>query len=225
MNKVDVPKQVSTPSQDLPVCVPYFSGNAPQMDTTEWFPFHNRSYERLYAYVSTRNKSMIHFLTLRPSTSYICSRYFNNVVPSKEGYKIWFTNKLNKLLNKYNVKYCYSMEDNVNHNIGVHAHIILCNITKRKSRKIMKDLRHYYTIQHLIENTQYALIFSDKDYEKLDKGIKYFLGKKKMVTDFHFKPSFIQHQSNFTFRDVNRSIKIINKKHLEKINYIKKIII
>ena len=216
MNKVDVPKKVSTPS----MCVYPLGVNAQQMSQTDLYRHNELIFSRLSKYALSRDKGSLHFLTIRPSTSYICSRYFNNTVPSSFKYERWFIKKLEKLLNKYHITYTFSLEENTHHNIGVHAHIIFFNLTKKKFLKIYLKLRDYYTLDHKIMGSQKALVVSEKDYSNFKKGIYYFLGKELNSTgEYIYKSSFISHYSNITLKQIkylrNKNIIHLKKEYQE----------
>ena len=196
----------------------------------QWYPHHETLFKRLYNYLVIRTCSR-HFVTIRPSTSYIISRYFNHKIPKHIDYVNWFKQKVKKLSKDKVI--VMSIENNGNDKIGCHAHIVVCGMSNSQFEQLRVKYRDAFTIDHKIYGKQAAVYVSKKDMSTLNKGYCYFLGKirepdKRNVKTktYSFKPSYICNDHTLTEQQMDnltKDKKIISalKDYNEFVNNIK----
>lgn len=177
----------------------------------QWYPHHESLYRRLYNYLVIRTSNR-HFITIRPSTSYIISRYFNHKIPKHLDYVTWFKIKIKNILKNNTV--VMSIENNGKDRIGCHAHIVICGVSNTHFERLRVKLRDSFTIDHKIYGKQAAVYVSKKNMSTIKDGYSYFLGKicelnkennfnKKKV----FKPSYICNDHTLTNVQLNNLMK------------------
>jgi len=196
----------------------------------QWFPHHEQLFQRLYNYLVIRTCSR-HFVTIRPSTSYIISRYFNHKIPTHKQYVKWFKQKIKKIC-KENVV-VMSIENNGNDKIGCHVHIVTCGMSNSQFEQLRVKFRDAFTIDHKIYGKQAAVYVSKKDMSSIKKGYCYFLGKTRepdkrngKTKTYSFKPSYICNDHTLTKQqmvNLTKDKKIISamKDYNEFINHLK----
>ena len=140
----------------------------------QWYSHHEQVFKRLYNYLVIRSNSR-HFVTIRPNTSYIISRYFNHKIPSHIEYVKWFRQKIKKLSKEKTV--VMSIENNGKDRIGCHAHLVVCGLSNNLFEKLRMTYRDNFTIDHKIYGKQAAVYVSKKDMKTIKHGYAYFLGK------------------------------------------------
>ena len=179
----------------------------------QWFPHHEQLFKRLYNYLVIRTNSR-HFVTIRPSTSYIISRYFNHKIPSHMEYVKWFKNKIKKLSKQQIV--VMSIENNGKDKIGCHAHIVVCGLSNKLFEKLRMVYRDAFTIDHKIYGKQAAVYVSKKNMNTIIQGYCYFLGKIREPNKnlkgtsrpgYIFKPSYICNDHTLTKQQIGNIIK------------------
>ena len=168
----------------------------------QWYPHHEQLFKRLYNYLVIRTNSR-HFVTIRPSTSYIISRYFNHKIPTHKEYVMWFKEKIKKLSKEKTV--VMSIESNGKDRIGCHAHIVACGMSNSQFETLRVKYRDAFTIDHKIYGKQAAVYVSKKNMSKLKEGYCYFLGKVREPNNrngnnkkYQFKPSYICNDHTLT---------------------------
>lgn len=175
-------------------------------DSKQWFQHHEQLFKRLYNYLVIRSNSK-HFITIRPSTSYIISRYFNHKIPTHKDYVNWFREKIRKLCKNYTI--VQSIENNGKDKIGCHSHIVVCNLSNKLFEKLRVTLRDAFTIDHKIYGKQAAVYVSKKNMSSIKKGYLYFLGKIHEPKNgmYRFKESYICNDHTLTSRQLNQLVK------------------
>lgn len=166
-----------------------------------WFPHHESLFQRLYNYLVIRSSNR-HFITIRPSTSYIISRYFNHKIPTHMEYVKWFRQKI-KSICKNNI-IVQSIENNNKDKIGCHTHIVVCSLSNKEFEKLRVKLREAFTIDHKIFGKQSAVYVSKKDMSTIKKGYLYFLGKIPSGEGYCFKQSYICNDHTLTINQLNQ---------------------
>ena len=172
----------------------------------QWYQHHEQLFQRLYNYLVIRSNSK-HFITIRPSTSYIISRYFNHKIPTHKEYVIWFKEKIRKLCRDYVI--VQSIENNGKDKIGCHSHMVVCNLSNKLFEKLRMKLRDAFTIDHKIYGKQAAVYVSKKNMSSIKKGYLYFLGKIHEPKNgmYRFKESYICNDHTLTKQQMDQLIK------------------
>ena len=176
----------------------------------QWYPHHEQLFKRLYNYLVIRTSNR-HFITIRPSTSYIISRYFNHKIPSHIEYVRWFRQKIKKICKQQII--IQSIESNGKDRIGCHSHIVVCSLSNKEFEKLRMKLRDAFTIDHKIYGKQAAVYVSKKNMSTIKKGYLYFLGKieSSESKSYIFKPSYICNDHTLTKTQLKQ---IINHKNI-----------
>lgn len=177
----------------------------------QWYSHHEQLFKRLYNYLVIRTNSR-HFVTIRPSTSYIISRYFNHKIPTHKAYVNWFREKIKKL--SKDIVIVMSIESNGKDKIGCHAHIVCCGMSNSHFEKQRMKYRDAFTIDHKIYGKQAAVYVSKKCMNTIKQGYCYFLGKirepdKRNVEskNYNFKPSYICNDHTLTKQQIDNICK------------------
>lgn len=178
----------------------------------QWYQHHEQVFQRLYNYLVIRTNSR-HFVTIRPNTSYIISRYFNHKIPSHIEYVKWFKQKIKNLSKEKII--VMSIENNGKDRIGCHAHIVVCGLSNKLFEKLRMTYRDAFTIDHKIYGKQAAVYVSKKHMDTIKHGYAYFLGKisePNKQGNYHnkkkiFKPSYICNDHTLTQQQIDNVVK------------------
>lgn len=210
MNVINIPRVLnnnSTSKRDRKIDRSLLVDLSIDRANKQWFPHHESLFKRLYNYLVIRSSNR-HFITIRPSTSYIISRYFNHKIPKHIEYVKWFKQKISNICK--NIIIVQSIENNGKDKIGCHSHIVVCGLSNNLFERLRMKLRDAFTIDHKIYGKQAAVYVSKKNMSTIKKGYLYFLGKVSEPNKngrYNFKESYICNDHTLTKLQLNALMK------------------